>query len=132
MTRAAATALLFLLAGCTAPTMPAPSAAPELARFNGSYPVVLSLNSAPFTSIGMCDSRVDHPLTVADGVVKMPWNSARAIYLVGTIAADGTLSAAASYEGLNAVMTGKLDPDHHALTGSLNSHGCIYLLSLAG
>jgi hypothetical protein len=132
MIRASAAFLLLLLAGCTAASAPAPNAAPELARFNGSYAVVLSLGSVPFTSIGMCDSRIEHPLTVTNGVISMPWNTVRAINLVGTITPDGALSAAASYEGLNAAMTGKLDLDHHSLTGTLNSHGCIYALSLAG
>jgi hypothetical protein len=132
MTKASAALLLLLLAGCTAPAAPVPSAAPDLARFNGRYPVTLMLGSGPVTSIGLCDSRIDHPLTITDGVVKMPWNSARAINLVGTILPDGTLSATASYEGLHAAMTAKLDPDRHALSGTLNSNGCLYSLSLAG
>jgi hypothetical protein len=132
MIRASAACLLLLLAGCTAQTAPAPSAPPEVARFNGRYPVTLSLDSVPFTSVSMCDSRIDHPLTVSDGRIRMPWNTARAIDLVGTIMPDGTLSATASYEGLNASLSAKLDPARHSLTGTLNSHGCIYNLSLAG
>jgi hypothetical protein len=132
MTRASAAALLLLLAGCTAAGAPAPNGAPELARFDGRYDVVLSLGSGSVTSIGLCDSRIDHPLTVANGVVSMPWNSARAVNLVGTITPDGALSATATYEGINAVLTGKLDPGQHALTGTLNSNGCIYTLRLAG
>jgi hypothetical protein len=132
MTRASAASLLLVLAGCTAASAPAPSGAPELARFSGRYDVILSLGSGPVTSIGLCDSRIDHPLTVTNGVVSMPWNSARAVNLVGTITPDGALSATATYEGINAVLTGKLDPGQHALTGTLNSNGCIYTLSLAG
>jgi len=132
MTRASAASFLLLLAGCTAPGAPVTSAASELARFDGRYDVVLSLGSGPFTSIGMCDSRIDHPLTVSNGMVKMPWNSARAVNLVGTIMPDGALSATASYEGISAALTAKLDPGRHLLTGTLNSNGCLYTLSLAG
>lgn len=132
MTRASAACLLLLLAGCMAQTVPAPSAPPEVARFNGRYPVTLMLGSVPFTSVSMCDSRIEHPLTVADGKVRMPWNTARAVDLIGTILPDGTLSASASYEGLSASLSAKLDPERHSLTGILNNHGCVYTLSLAG
>lgn len=131
MTRAFAAALLFLLVGCTSEPEPPRNVPPTIARFNGTYPVSLTLNSSPTTSVGICDSHLDRTLTITNGVVKMVWNSVRAIDLDGSIGSDGTFSATASYLDFSASMTGKVDPDRHSLTGTVNSNGCIYSMGLA-
>jgi hypothetical protein len=58
-------------------------------------------------------------------------NSQRAVDLVGPVQSDGTISAEASYADLHASMNAKLDPDRHALSGTVDSsNGCVYQMTL--
>lgn len=131
MIKAFVAALLFLLVGCGSESKPPANVPPTIARFNGNYPVNLTLTSSPTTGVGICDSRLDRTLTISNGEVKMVWNSVRAIDLDGAIGPDGTFTASASHLDFTASMTGRLDPDRHSLTGTVNSNGCVYSMSLA-
>ncbi len=100
------------------------SGARTAASFDGSYPVTLTLITAPAGE--RCAAHAEQTLTVEHAIARLTWTLVHPVDLKGAVDTDGTARASASDQGRRASLIARLDPAHHAATGTLDSDGCIY------